>query len=165
MTKLAKASNDQPEAAETASAPVYVDPKNVTVNYEGFAWRDLFIRLPATATADHLKDPDIWRKVQGVQVKSLRRFDRLLIVAYDESWCAEAMVDNADNLKAVLTKPRIHALGTRFDGLYEDDTYRVVWNGGGFCVQRKADKHIMTSAVANAMIAQADVARLYPRVV
>ncbi len=140
-----------------------ISPTRVAVDVEGFCTRSLVVRLPKDFTADELKVPEHWRAVQ-VSVRALRRFDRLMLISYDESWLAEAMVSDADHTKVILTKPRITEFSTRYDGNFEDDVYRVRWNGAGFHVERKADGHVMTGTVATAGLAERDLRGLYPRV-
>ncbi|RWJ37462.1 hypothetical protein [Mesorhizobium sp.] len=161
MTKLAKAENDQPEAAEVYEA---VDPKKVIMNNNGFGWRDFLVRLPEGATADCLKDPLIWKRVQNAKGVSFVRHDHLYIVAFDDTWAAEAIVADSDAGKAIITKPRIHTFPDRFDNLFEDELYRIKWTGIGYVVERKADKAIVSHPAPNIALAERDLARLYPKV-
>ncbi|WP_192355523.1 hypothetical protein [Mesorhizobium mediterraneum] len=161
MTKLAKAVNDQPEAAEIYEA---INPKQVICNNNGFGWREFFVRLPMGATADCLKDPTIWKRVQNAKGVSFVRHDHLYIVSFDDTWAAEAIVTDSDAEKAVLTKPRIHTFGDRFDNLFEDELYRIKWTGLGYVVERKSDKALMSHPAPNIPLAERDLARLYPKV-
>lgn len=141
----------------------FVDPARVTVDFAGFSRRSLFIRLPQEFIAADLAEPQVWEKVQGNAAKALKRHDALYMVAYDESWVAEAIVADADGKRAVLAKPRITNLeNDRFDGLFEDENYRVSWNGAGFVVIRKRDDHQMTQPAALASHAERDLRGLYP---
>jgi hypothetical protein len=148
--------------------PFTLAPTAVTVDLEGICTRTLFVRCPETTgigrfTAQNLEDPQLWKYVQAnTQGKALRQFDRLLIIAYDESWIAEAIVVRADGMSAVISKPRITSIPPRFENLFQDDTYRVRWYGSGYAVERKGDNHRMTDLVANTAIAERDLARLYP---
>lgn len=160
MAKTALATKT--DEVETRIIPK-VDVRNVTVDMDGFKSRSIFVRLPEDAIADDLKEPGIWKGVQAVAAKALRKFDRLTIVAFDESWLAEAIVANADVVGATLTRPRIVDLPNRHENLFDDGTYRVVWNGGGFHVERKSDGRQMTSTAANAALAERDLANLYPK--
>lgn len=141
----------------------FVDPARVMVDFAGFARRSLFVRLPEGFIADDLKTPQAWEKVQANAAKALKRHDALYIVAYDETWIAEAVVSDADGKRAVLAKPRITNLeNDRFDGLFEDENYRVSWAGNGFVVVRKKDDHVMTQPAALASHAERDLRGLYP---
>jgi hypothetical protein len=153
--------------ADTATPEnsVTVHPLSVTINVDGFAYRDIFVRLPEGATADCLKSPDIWKRVQSAKAKSLRALDRLYIAAFDDSWVAEAIVCNSDGVKAILSRPRITALETgRFDNLFQDDKYRLKWDGAGYFVERKNDKSRMSQSFPNTTLAQQALLRLYPKV-
>ncbi len=142
--------------------PVEIKPEHVQKNSDGFCWREWQVRLPSEAVADDLKDPAIWRGVQRGQFP-LRRHDRVYVIAYDESWVAEAIVADANQNQAVLAKPRVTLFPARYDRLLEDDVYRVVWVGTGYLVERKADGHRMTQVVPTAQIAERDLVRLHPQ--
>lgn len=147
----------------TATKP-FIDPARVTIDSAGFARRNLFVRLPAEFVAGDLADPDVWQKVQSNAAKALRRHDSVYLVAFDETWVAEAIVADADGAKAVLAKPRLTDLKhDRFNSLFGDETYQIQWNGAGFVVVRRKDGHVMTQAVASASHAERDLRALYPR--
>jgi hypothetical protein len=119
------------------------------------------VRLPKDIVADDLKEPGIWRAVQG-SGKALRKHDHLYCVAFDEAWAADVVVASASNDSAVLCKPRLIEFPERYDKLFEDDLYRVAWMGSGYVVERKSDGHRMTQPTANAGLAERELARLYP---
>jgi hypothetical protein len=160
-------------AAKTSSEPIalkalgafIVDPARVKVNDEGFGWRSIFVRLPSGMTADALKDPAIWSRVQGKRGLSLRLHDHVYAVGFDETWSADCVVAGADHEKAVLSVGRIHTLESgRFDAMPSDDTYKVVWTGEAFVVVRKSDHAVMTTGSPNIPAAAMALARLYPKV-
>jgi hypothetical protein len=161
-TAAAKLTAPVPEQAATAFE---VNPKSVVLNSNGFGWRDFLIRLPEGATADCLKEPSLWRRVQQAKGISLKRHDHLYLISHDEDWAAEAIVADADSTKAILTKPRIHQFGERFDNLPQDEKYRIVWTGSGYIVQRKSDLMAMTQPAPNLPYAENDLRRLYPKAV
>ena len=164
MTSPSKASTETKLGLVETTVYAEVDPKQVIRNNDGFGYRDFAVRLPAGATADCLKSPEIWRRVQGAKGVSLRRHDHLYLVAFDETWAAECLVADADAGKAVLTKPRIHQFDLgRFDNLFSDELYRVAWTGGGYIVERKSDKAVMSNPVPNTALAERDLTRLYPK--
>ncbi|TGR22403.1 MULTISPECIES: hypothetical protein [unclassified Mesorhizobium] len=142
-------------------APV-IDPARVELQHSGQVWREYLVRVPSDFVADDLKEPGVWRKLQNGSRNALRKFDRVTVVAYDETWLAEAIVASADAKGAVLAKPRITTMPARFDKLFEDDKYRVAWNGFGYVVERKSDGHVMTQATANAELATRLLTQLYP---
>ncbi|TGT35691.1 hypothetical protein [Mesorhizobium sp. M8A.F.Ca.ET.165.01.1.1] len=139
-----------------------IDPARVTLQSTGFVWREYLVRVPVDFVADDLKEPGVWRKLQNGSRNALRKFDRVTVVAYDETWLAEAIVASADVKGAVLAKPKITTMPARFDKLFEDDKYRVAWNGFGYVVERKSDGHPMTQATANAELATRLLTQLYP---
>jgi hypothetical protein len=58
------------------------------VNSSGFVWRDMFVRLPKDFTADMINsNPKAWSKLQA-RGKALKKFDRVVPIAWDESWMA-----------------------------------------------------------------------------
>lgn len=140
-----------------------IDPARVLLQSSGFIWREYLVRCPADMVSDDLKEPGIWRRLQGSGgTKSLKKHDRVYIVAFDESWVAEAIVASADNKGAVLGKPRLTTFPERYDKLFNDGTYRVEWDGAGFVVVRIADGHVMTQPTQNVALAERLLAQLYP---
>lgn len=165
IAKSAKSAGSRTAEAPARPAsrpPVAVDPDFVTLDHEGYGWRRWMVRLPEDAIADDLKEPSLWARVQKQRL-SLRRHDHLYIVAYDESWAAEAIVTDATAEAAAISKPRILSFGPRLDRLFDDGTYRVKWYGNGFAVERAADGQRLTDPVASQALAERDLARLYPK--
>lgn len=150
---------DIPTSSERAVPEI--DPARIALQYAGQIWREYLVRVPADFVADDLKSPSAWRKVQASR-NALKKFDRVFIVSFDESWIAEAIVASADHKGAVLGKPRITTLPARFDQHFQDDKYRVIFNGHGYIVERKADGHPMTQATANPELATRLLVQLYP---
>lgn len=140
-----------------------IDPAFVTLNADSFAFRQFMVRLPEGAIADDLKEPSLWGRVQTSRNVALRKHDHLYIVAFDESWAADAIVIQANSGVAVLSKPRLIAFAERVKPLYRDDTYSVAWYGNGFAVKRLSDGVRMTQIVANEALAERELTRLYPR--
>jgi hypothetical protein len=173
MTRTAKADPTGTQSAsassENAAGLVDIDrktplvaPADVSLNAAGTAWRSWFVRLPEGFVADDIKEPEAWAKVQAVPQKALQKLDFVVLVAADESFVAEAWVAHADGLKAVLSKPRLTAMPERYERLFSDGTYRVVFVGGGYAVERIRDGHRMTPAFATAAVATLELSRLYP---
>jgi len=121
------------------------------------------VRLPEGAIADDLKEPSLWARVQSNRNVALRKHDHLYIVAFDESWAADAIVVQANGNAAVISKPRLVAFSDRVKSLYSDGTYAVAWYGNGFAVKRLSDGTRMTQIVVNEALAERDLGRLYPR--
>jgi hypothetical protein len=151
----------KPKADATERQIPEIVPDRLTVDWEGFCRRRLVARLPAGFIADDLKEPVVWRRVQA-SGKALRAFDELFLIAFDESFVAECLVASADGARAVLAKPRLTQLPQRYDRLFEDDLYKVEWNGHGYVVARKSDSHVMTRPLPNAALAERELGRLYP---
>ncbi|RWL17841.1 MAG: hypothetical protein EOR57_22445 [Mesorhizobium sp.] len=138
-----------------------IDPARVTLQHGGQLWREYMARVPADFVADDLKSPSAWRKVQASR-NALKKFDRVFVVSFDESWTGEAIVASADSKGAVLAKPRVTTMPARYDALFQDELYRVAWNGFGYVVERKADGHAMTQATANPELATRLLVQLFP---
>ena len=167
MPSTAPARNLQKDRAPETPAigrrlPV-VDPAFVTLNANGFAWRDWMVRLPEGAIADDLKEPSLLARVQGRVEKAFRRHDHVYLVAFDESWAADAIVTDANSREVVLSKPRIVAFEKRTRQFFSDDKYGVAWFGNGYAVRRKDDGERVTEVVSSEALAERDLARLYPR--
>ena len=167
MTDVAKTKKDDigELAADAPRKAPEIDPNNVTVNSTGASFQSYFVRAPSGLIADDLKEPGIWRKVQNSPRVSLRKFDDLRIIAFDETWVADAIVAEADSTQVVLAKPRITQIPPRTTNLFQDDRYRIKWQGVGYVVERKADGHRMTEPVHSVALAERDLRNLYPRIV
>jgi hypothetical protein len=139
-----------------------IDPIRVQVQSSGQVWAEYFVRTPSGFVADDLKTPSVWKKVQSGGRSGLKKFDRVFVVSFDETWVAEAIVASADNKSVVLAKPRVTTLPERYDALFSDENYRVAWNGHGYIVERKLDGHPMTQPTANAELATRLLVQLYP---
>ncbi|MER9816493.1 hypothetical protein [Mesorhizobium sp. M0129] len=140
-----------------------IDPARVSLQNAGQIWREFMVRCPADMVSDDLKHPEIWRRLQASGSRNaLKKHDRVYVVSFDEAWVAEAIVASADGKGAVLAKPRITTMPERYDKLFQDDKYRVAWNGHGYVVERKSDGHVMAAAVANPDLAARLLAQLYP---
>src|SRR4051812_3678686 len=131
---------EKPPAAaspHSRTAPT-IDPANVTVDSRGFFCKALAVRLPKDFVADDLKELSVWRKVQQ-SGKSLCEYDTLRLIAWDRSWRASAEVSEASSTTATLAGVRIIQTPQRAKALFRDDNYAVVWNGGGYHVERIRD--------------------------
>lgn len=143
----------------TRKVPV-IQASNVTLNNGGFAWREFQVRLPDGMIADDLKDPAVWRQVQTSV--GLVKHDRVYLIAFDDTWVAEAIVASADRDGVVLAKPRLTTFPDRYNGLYEDETYRVTWNGVGYCGVRKADGRKVTTLHPMPEMAEREIRQMNP---
>ena len=91
MAKVAKQTEESPRDAKDFVVPV-IKPSSFMWQDEGFAYKTAFVRLPEHMIAQDLHDhPDrIWNKIQSDQLgKALSRFDKVVCVAFDESWMLE----------------------------------------------------------------------------
>lgn len=140
-----------------------IDPANVSAQSEGIHWREILVRLPASATLADLNDEAIWKKVQGSHMTALRRLDRVHICAFDESWIADAIVSGATGVGVTLAGIRKTDLPPRTQKLYEDDQYRVAWVGTGYVVERKKDGQRMTQPVVSVAQAERDLRNIYAK--
>ncbi len=123
-----------------------IKPLSCKWNSEGFAYRELFVRLPEAITLQMMNDePRIWRSIQGNVHTALQKFDRVVAVAFDESWMVDAVVNVAENDSVMLAGIRKISLPQRSVALFADDTYRVKWEGSGYGVFRLSDDVMMLS--------------------
>ncbi len=132
---------------------------------EGFAFRTLFVRLPESITLQMLNDePRIWRLVQADVHVALMKFDRIIAVAFDESWVVDAIVNVAENDSVILAGIRKVSLPQRSVSLYADATYAVRWAGSGYGVYRKSDDVAMLSETySSTEAAKIALLGLYPK--
>ena len=135
MTKspsTAKADSDEREVPA-------IKPQAFTWQSQGFAWREAFVRLPEGIVAQDLQDsPTVWRKVQDNGNTALKKFDRVMCVANDETFVVNAMVAEADRSKATLADFKITKLPGN-EATFENAEYSIKWGGPGFAVYRKRD--------------------------
>ena len=149
-----------PDAHE---APV-VKPINVMVNDCGQMWRNILVRMPEGAVADDLRDSKIWRLVQAAPVAALVKMDQLLILGFDESWGAEAIVKHATNTEARLLIKKVFGFAeVGVDGLFSDGTYEVFWDGGTYGVRRVNDQMPVSRGFGSEGLAIDALRREYPR--
>ncbi len=138
--------NPKPPEIENVSdsvrEPPEFDYKALQWNSEGFAWRTALVRAPKDLTAADLQNyPEkLWKKVQGNPATALRRWDRLTILASDESWMIpDAIVAEAAKGRVVLTNFKILTLQARTERFATDDgLYVIEWEGAGFACFRVA---------------------------
>jgi hypothetical protein len=147
--------------------PPVIDPTFVQRQSEGFVWSEFQVRLPEGATvADLNENPDLFRLVQNSSVR-LRRFDKLRIFDFDETWMVETIVveatDRGVTLPATASGLRKLDLPPRNLALPEDDLYRVTWVGNGFRVTRKRDGQRMGDVHATIHAAARHMETLRPR--
>jgi hypothetical protein len=166
MAKSAQAVkvSESTEAADAHEAPL-VKTANVRVNECGQMWRSVLVRMPEGAVADDLRDPKIWRAVQGAgQAVALIKLDQLLILGYDESWGAEAMVVHATHAEARLLIKKVFGFGGGVgEGLYTDGNLQVAWDGASYCVRRVADQVIVDRGFSSEGQAIDALRRHYPK--
>ena len=161
MTSVAIAERPQAAAPPSRTIP-FIDPANVVVDSLGYVRKSSVVRLPKDFVADDLKEVSVWAKVQK-SAKSLCQFDSLFLVAWDQSWAAEAIVSQVAGTTATLAGVRIIQTPQRAKALFRDDTYAVIWNGGGYHVERIKDGQKMSGTVVNDKLAERDLAALYPQ--
>lgn len=164
MKNPLSAVDDEAEATDRLARPVEIDPAWCEIQHAGQCWREWQVRLPAAAALHDLNEnAGLWRLVQGSS-KALRRFDRVAIVAWDESWMAEAVVSGASSTGVTLAGIRKTDLPPRRERLAEDGTYRVEWFGNGYALVRKADKQRVSAIVQTPHEAERELSRKYSRV-
>ena len=146
----------------TKPKKILIAPENI--NREANRWNcRVLVRCPKGVIQDDLRDPTIWHKVQQNQHVSLRKFDELLIVAFDESWYIRALVVRANNREAQLSIERASTFCEVSQGVHSDGEFRVEWAGSSYSVIRLRDGQIMNSGHASEEIAIASMRALHPR--
>lgn len=144
------------QTPEIAPALVFLDASN-------FATRAWVVRLPKGFEITDLNEPSAFAKVQRDRTKALRKFDSVLLIAYDETWIARATVTFADASLVTISKPSITQIGARFDRLPGDETYRTEWSGIGYDVIRKTDNAVIAHDLPSVAAAQREIDGRYPR--
>jgi hypothetical protein len=158
------ASTGAEKAAEKARAAPLVKPASVTVNDAGHAWRNILVRMPEGAVADDLRDPKLWAAVQSTPVAALLKLDQLLILGFDESWGAEAIVTHASHNSAKLLVKKVFGFGGGIgEGLYSDGTLEIFWDGGSYGYRRVIDKIPLARGFATEGAAIDALRASYPR--
>src|SRR5437867_1065858 len=104
---MSKVSSEVSAPAEnpTARTPPVIDPSSLTVQYDGAVYKEVVVRLPKDCVfGDLVVEPSIWKQVQS-SPKLLCKLDRVHLIAFDESWVADAVVAGATHLAVMLSKP------------------------------------------------------------
>jgi hypothetical protein len=140
-----------------------IEPRMVTINSQGFAWKEVQARVPEALIFDDLKLPEIWRRVQGHPEKSLIRLDKVRVIAWDESWLCECVVTAATSAGATLSKPMKIELPPRSELLLSDENYAVRWGGNGYYVERKRDGQRVSEIVSTKSEAERALSAQYAR--
>jgi hypothetical protein len=145
MSKTTAAAKVEKAAAPASEAVApkapEIKPANVQVNDAGQVWRSVLVRMSEGAVDDDLRDPKIWRLVQGSPFHALLKMDQLLILGFDESWGAEAIVKHASPTEARLMIKKVFGFSEiGVDGLFTDGTLEVFWDGASFGFRRVTDK-------------------------
>jgi hypothetical protein len=140
-----------------------IDPAAVSVNWSGQSNKSLFVRLPQGAIADDLKEPSIWRSVQKLPSKALSAYDTVDMVAYDQSWMAEARVTESDAAGATLAGVRIIQTPRRHQNLPQDEKHYTAWVGTGYRIKRRSDDQTVSGLLVTLREVETAFTNLYPR--
>jgi hypothetical protein len=162
MAQLSNGVKLPEESPGIRQAPV-IEPRMVTINSQGFAWKDVQARAPETLVFDDLKLPEIWRRVQAHPEKSLVRLDKVRLIAWDESWLCECVVTAATSAGVTLSKPVKIDLPPRSELLLSDENYAVRWGGSGYYVERKRDGQRVSEIVSTKSEAERALSAQYAR--
>ena len=167
MSKITAATTEKPSpAGGDAAGPKTpeIKPASVQVDVAGHVSRSVIVRAPEGMVADDLRDPKVWRLVQGSQAASLLKMDRLLIIAFDESWIVEALVKFVSNSEARLLILKVASFAqVGVDGLFSDGTLEVFWDGGSYGFRRMTDKVPLGRGFSSEGLAIDGLRRHYPR--
>jgi hypothetical protein len=142
-----------------------IPSSNCKVQSEGFVWREVFLRLPSGMTiADLHESPELFRNIQATSRTALRQWDHVLVCDFSEKHLATGIVNSASNSKVFLTGVRLISSSPRDDTAFQDETYRVTWQGSGYGVIRKADDAtIGAQTFTTEIAAKAFLLSQYPR--
>lgn len=165
MSQAATKTKDDTTETNTAmprKLPV-INPDTACVNYAGQVVKELFVRLPVDMIADDLKERSIWKRIQANPGLALRKMDRVIMVAHDESILWTAYCTESGPLWANISRPTKHELKARHGNYYSDDNYRVEWSGAQYVVVRRKDSHEMPGGYATEQAAIKALNDLYPK--
>jgi hypothetical protein len=142
-----------------------LEAKHVTVSDAGQAWREVLVRMPKDMTADDLRDPKIWKRVQAVRNTALIKFDNLLIFTFDESQYIRAIVTHATSTEAHLAIERVGTFREQAATFFNDGTLEVFWDGGAYSVRRMSDQvRVVSQGFSTEGQAIAALRESYPKV-
>ena len=130
------------ETKATAAAPNVkeIDPAQVKLSTEGFAWREILVRMPEGMVADDLRTPKIWKRVQKSRQTALIKFDHLFVLGFDESFAVRAVVTHATDSEAHLAIEKVLTFREQGQRFWGDGTLEVFWDGSAYGVRRIADQ-------------------------
>lgn len=163
MTEALTTQPSAPAAAAAAAGPPPIPVHAIRLQAEGFVFREFVVRLPREIALADLVRPEVWRLIQGSRAISLQKLDRLTILAWDEAWCATAIVAAATRGGVTLSKPQRIELEPRTEVLAGDENYQLRWVSTGYVVERRSDGHQMTDPFATVALAEPALERLYPQ--
>lgn len=159
------ATTESPAAVIPIAAPDLpkIDPAKQKVQHAGHAFAEYVIFLPEGLNLDDLgKEPAVFSRIQGGRFP-LRELDKLILIAHDRSWIAEARVAVSKPDGVVLFKLDKRDWPARYDTLPETNEYRVMHDAIGYRVQRKRDLAWVSQPVHSVTMAARDMDALYPR--
>jgi hypothetical protein len=139
-----------------------IDPGSVHLDQAGQMTRRWFVRLPRGMVPDDVKDPAIWSKVQDNATKAMHRHDVVYCVGHDEDFAIEARVTDSNRGSVVLGGMKIVSFPERITPLFNDGTYRVVWAGTGYQVERLSDGAPIGPPQGSEALAIREIQRRYP---
>src|SRR5262245_33226435 len=76
VAKAEKTAAEEPKAGPTLEPPV-IKSANVRVNVSGHVWRTVEVRCSEGMVSDDIRNPKIWRVVQGIPASALLKGDEL----------------------------------------------------------------------------------------
>ena len=96
-----------------------------------------YVKAPPGATRDDVRHPSFW----GAEAKKLRRHDEITLLADDETWQLELIVESVAMASAEVTVVKnIARVGIDRSRTWLGDAHYVEWRpGDGWCVFRASD--------------------------
>jgi hypothetical protein len=136
--------NDKPTEVPEEGG-VEVDPKLVVPDTAGQVTRHFVVHMPEGATGDDLRNPAIWRKVQGNRHAALQKMDHLMVLGSAEDWYARCVVTYATRDSCQLLIEKVGSFSDKGkQSFFSDGTYEVAFGDGVYYVRRLADGVRMT---------------------
>ena len=159
MSKEQAARIEPAPPSPVAAAPV-IPLQSAVIQYAGFAFPVVFVRLPQGFAAQHFHDDAAaWVRV----VPLLSKFAEVRAVSYEEDFMIIAVVSGISDRGVVFAKPQILQIQPRQEMLVEDDFHRVGYRHGQYFVARKEDGQQIGPSFPNRQSAIRHLESLYPR--
>jgi hypothetical protein len=137
MTSKKVAAPDKPASELPDADRIFIDPKQVQIDVEGFLSRRIVVVVPPEYISDDLRDGSVFKKVQASRTACLRADDMLQIRAADNSWRCDAEVISVSDVSVNLDIQKVRKWQAPTSS-YADDRHKVLYESGAWYVIRIA---------------------------